>query len=124
MAEALRRVALAPRHRNWVAAGRGSGAVGGHASDPPPPLEQAQALRTALVEAIERLKPRDADASPGAPAALQYHVLHEAYVLGLPTRAIMTRRGISESTFHRNRREAVAILTRELARQEERLRSE
>jgi hypothetical protein len=36
----------------------------------------------------------------------------------------MVRRGISESTFHRNRRDAIAVLSHELARQEERLASE
>jgi hypothetical protein len=88
----------------------------------PTPLEKARALRTALVEAVERLKPAD-EGDPGAPAALQYHILHDEYVLGRPNKQIMTRRGISEGTFHRNRREAVAILSRELARQEERLPS-
>ena len=124
LVERLPRTLAAVRARHMVAAGGRPSTLDTAVSDVPTPLEQAQALRTALVEAIERLKPRDPDATPGAPAALQYYVLHEAYVLGLPTRAITTRRGISESTFHRNRREAVAILARELARQEERLHSE
>jgi hypothetical protein len=122
LVERLPRTLAAIRARQATTTGRG-GAGPGPGGDATP-LEQAQALRTAIVEGIERLKPKDADAAPGAPAALQFHVLHEAYVLGLPTRAITTRRAISESTFHRNRREAVAILARELARQEERLSSE
>jgi hypothetical protein len=89
----------------------------------PTPLERARALRAALVQAVERLKP-SGDADPGAPAALQYHILHEAYVLGRPNKQIMVRRGISESTFHRNRRDAISVLSRELARQEERLASD
>jgi hypothetical protein len=89
----------------------------------PTPLEQARALRTAVVEAVERLRPADPN-DPGAPAALQYHILHEAYVLGRPNKQIMARRGISEGTFHRNRREAVGVLARELIGQEERLPSE
>jgi hypothetical protein len=86
----------------------------------PTPLERARALRAALVQAVERLKPPD-DGDPGAPAALQYHILHEAYVFGRPNKQIMVRRGISEGTFHRNRREAVSVLARELLQQEERL---
>jgi hypothetical protein len=89
----------------------------------PTPLERARALRTALVQAVERLKPSD-EGDPGAPAALQYHILYEAYVLGRPNKQIMVRRGISEGTFHRNRREAISILSRELSRQEERLLSQ
>jgi hypothetical protein len=89
----------------------------------PTPLERARALRSALIQAVERLKPAD-DGDPGAPTALQYHILHEAYVLGRPNKQIMVRRGISESTFHRNRRDAIAVLSRELVRQEERLVSE
>jgi hypothetical protein len=89
----------------------------------PTPLERARALRAALIQAVERLRPAD-DGDPGAPTALQYHILHEAYVLGRPNKQIMVRRGISESTFHRNRRDAISVLSRELVRQEERLASE
>ena len=84
------------------------------------PLEQAQALRETLTAAIERLKPPDsAPSRRGAPAALQYNILREEYLLGVPNRQIMTRHSISESTFHRNRREASAILARELSKQED-----
>ena len=89
----------------------------------PTPLERARALRAALIQAVERLRPAD-DGDPGAPTALQYHILHEAYVLGRPNKQIVVRRGISESTFHRNRRDAISVLSRELVRQEERLASE
>ncbi|MCC7369195.1 MAG: hypothetical protein IT306_12275 [Chloroflexi bacterium] len=108
------------------AAGPTDGAplAAGAAADAPTALERAQALRTALSQAIDRLKPPDAEHDPGAPAALQFHILHEAYVLGRPNRQIMTRRGISESTFHRNRREAVAVLARELHEQEGRLQAQ
>jgi hypothetical protein len=84
------------------------------------PLERARALRTVLVRAIERLKPPD-DGAPGSPASLQFHILHEEYLLGRPNKQIMVRRSISESTFHRQRREAISILSRDLIRQEERL---
>jgi hypothetical protein len=87
------------------------------------PLGRARAVRELLVEAIERLKPPDPDLARDAPAALQHGILREEYVLGMPNKQIMTRRGISESTFHRNRRAAIAILARELAKQEDLLSS-
>ncbi|MGI8550694.1 MAG: hypothetical protein ACR2PL_07890, partial [Dehalococcoidia bacterium] len=83
------------------------------------PLEQAQLVRETLTRAIERLKPSDTAA--GSPGALQYQILNEEYLQGLPNKQIMTRLSISESTFHRNRREAIAILARELGTQEQRL---
>ncbi len=49
---------------------------------------------------------------------MQYHILREEYVQGLPNKHIMTRHSISEGTFHRNRREAITILARELEEQE------
>jgi hypothetical protein len=82
------------------------------------PLSQAQALREALLCAIERLKPAGGSGNGGT-EGLGYHILHEEYVLGKSTRYIMVRHSISESTFHRKRREAIGILAHELARQEE-----
>ena len=87
------------------------------------PLERARALRTVLVRAVERLKPPD-DGAPGSPASLQFQILHEAYILGRPNKQIMVRRSISESTFHRNRREAILVLSRDLIKQEGRLLSQ
>jgi hypothetical protein len=84
------------------------------------PLEQAQAVRELLAQAIDRLKPPDRAPALGAPEALQYHILREAYLLGLPNTQIMTRHSVSEGTFHRNRRQAIAILAQELAREEDR----
>ncbi len=84
------------------------------------PLERARALREVLTCAIGRLKPPDGDGI-GAPGALQYHILREEYLLGLLNRQIMARHSISEGTFHRNRRQAVISLARELEDQENRL---
>lgn len=81
------------------------------------PLERAHALRELLIAAIERLKPPDR-LPAGAPGALQYHILREEYVLALPNKQIVARHAISESTFHRQRREAIAILAQELGKQE------
>jgi hypothetical protein len=86
----------------------------------PTPLEQATALREILARAIERLKPPDRLPALGAPEALQYHILREEYLLGRPNKQIMTRHSISEGTFHRNRRRAIAILAHELAQEEQR----
>jgi hypothetical protein len=65
------------------------------------------------------LQPADQDRSRGAPSALQYNILREEYLLGKPNNQIIARHRISESTFHRNRREAIAILARDLMRRED-----
>ena len=83
------------------------------------PLEQARALREVLVCAIERLKPANAQTSPGATVALQYHILHEEYEEARSIASIMTRHSISERTLHRYRRDAIHVLAAELRRQEE-----
>ncbi len=86
---------------------------------PVTPLEQAQALREVLVAAIERLQLPSAPS--GKPGALGYTILREEYLVGLPNKEIRLRHGLSEGTFNRYRRSAVAILARELSTQEERL---
>ncbi|MBI2887362.1 MAG: hypothetical protein HYY02_09150 [Chloroflexi bacterium] len=58
-------------------------------------------------------------AGRGELEALQYHILREEYVLGMSTRHIMVRHSVSESTFHRYRRDAIVALAGEMARQEE-----
>jgi hypothetical protein len=84
------------------------------------PLEQAQALREVIARAVDRLKPPDRAPALGAPESMQYHILREEYLLGLPNNQIMTRHSISEGTFHRNRRRAIAVLADELSQEEER----
>ena len=81
-----------------------------------PPLERAQLLRAFLIASAERLRP----SQPGESytAALQYQILREEYLEGRPNREIMTRHNVSESTFHRNRREAIAVLARDLLERE------
>lgn len=85
------------------------------------PLGQAQVLRNVVGAAVERLKISD-DAGINSPAALQYHILREEYLQGLPNKQIMTRHSISEGTFHRNRRAAITLLAQELGPHEERLK--
>jgi hypothetical protein len=93
----------------------------------PTPLEQAHALRGVLDEAIERLNAgtgTEPDRGHVRSNALHYKILREEYVQGLTTKAIMLRHSISESTFHRHRREAILILARELQGKEARLAPE
>jgi hypothetical protein len=72
-----------------------------------------------LIAAIERFKPPGESAGAEAPQARQYHILHEAYVQRRSVSYIITRHSISEATFHRNRREAISALARQLQSQEE-----
>jgi hypothetical protein len=82
------------------------------------PLEQAQALRELLIAAVQRLQP-SGPRSNGQPSVLQHDIVCEEYLLGMSTKQILVRHSISESTLHRQRREAIRILARELHRQEQ-----
>ncbi len=82
------------------------------------PLEQARALRAALVSCIERMKTEGPLHSMEA-ENLPYIILHDEYVLGRPNNQIMTRHSMSESTFHRYRRGAMWALAAELERHED-----
>lgn len=87
------------------------------------PLQRARVLREVLMACIERLK--DAGGTgPTEAAGVRYLILHDEYVVGRPNHQIMTRHSISESTFHRYRREAIRAVASELARQEELLSAE
>ena len=83
------------------------------------PLEKAQALREVLIAAMERLKPPGEATRAGAPEALQYHILYEAYVQGKPVAYILTRHNIADSTYHRNRRDAIDLVGGHVLSQEE-----
>jgi hypothetical protein len=87
----------------------------------PTPLETYQALRKTLIAAIERLKPADGDHGIGSAAGLHYNILCEEYLQGLLNKNIMIRHSISEGTFHRNRRQAISTIARELQAREARL---
>ena len=75
-------------------------------------------LRTVLMASIQRLN-EAGGTGPTETTNVRYLILHDEYVLGRPNHQIMTRRSISESTFHRYRREAIRALASELAQQEE-----
>jgi hypothetical protein len=96
---------------------RADGASGAPATD----LDRARALREVLLGAIEKLKPPESDSRRDSPAALQHVILHEEYREGLLNKQIMTRHAISEGTFHRNRRQAIASVARELQAREDHL---
>ena len=82
-------------------------------------LERAAALRNELVQAITRLAPAGPRPAPGAQAVqggwLHRLVLHEAYVEDRPNQQVMQRYHLSESTFHRARRAAVAAVALDLS---------
>jgi len=80
----------------------------------PTPLAQGRALREILEEAIQRM-------APVGDGSLQYHILHEEYVLGWSNKRIITRHEIPDVTFYRQRREGILVLARELKNQEEAL---
>ena len=86
-------------------------------------LYRARALRAAIVGGIEELR---ASGGHGLSEveSLRYTILHEEYVLGRPNQQIIMRHNISESTFHRYRREASRLLGQELARREQSLGTE
>ena len=83
------------------------------------PLERAQAMRSVLIASLERLKPLDGNVALDAPAALQYHILQEEYLQEMQNKHIIARHSIGEGTFNRNRRQAVAALAEDLAKQEQ-----
>ncbi len=83
------------------------------------PLERAQAMRSVLIACLERLKPLDGNVALEAPAALQYHILREEYLQELQNKQIIARHNIGEGTFNRNRRQAIAALAEDLAKQEQ-----
>ncbi len=83
------------------------------------PLAQAQALREVLVAAIERLKAPGEGPGTGTTQDRQYHILRERYLQHRPIAYSMTRHSISESTFHRDRKDAISALAHHLATQEE-----
>lgn len=82
---------------------------------PPTPLGQAQALREALIAAIERLKAGEEEAKE---QNLAHLILHQEYVLGISTKRIMVRYSVAEATLHRRRQEGIRALTVELSTRE------
>ena len=87
------------------------------------PLARARLLREVIVDALRELSPvADRRELYAGPRALCFDVLAQEYLQEIPTKVISMRRGISESTLYRYRREAIRILAWQLLWQEERAR--
>ncbi|HLF08378.1 MAG TPA: hypothetical protein VI789_03400, partial [Dehalococcoidia bacterium] len=84
------------------------------------PLARGRALQTLLLRSVERLRPEGQRPAQITPGWLQYLALEEEYVNGRPNKDLAQDFHVSEATFHRARRQAIAHLTAELAAQEER----
>ena len=82
------------------------------------PLERAAALQQVLTEAVDRLRPDSASTGHSESATLYYHILRGQYFEGRSVRQMMTRFSVAEATYHRYRRRAIRVLTRELIEQE------
>ena len=78
-------------------------------------LSVGRRLRSAIAEAIERLKPVEAE---GTAQALQYHVLREEYVLGRTITSIALGHSVSEQTVFRRRREGIEALAADVHQHE------
>ena len=94
-------------------------AQAGRDGGPDSPLERGRAVRDALLQTLERLRPAGDEPRGDAAAAHRewhgYLVLRESYVEGIPTRDTMTRLALSEGTYNRTRRQALRGLVRDLA---------
>ena len=87
------------------------------------PLDQAKLLSVAIIAVVEKFNLTAGQAGGGTEAE-QYVILHEKYVQKKRISAILTRHNISESAFHRWRREGIRALAADLAAQEENLSKE
>ncbi len=87
------------------------------ATNPDKPPGDGQVLRTALVEAIDRLSVRESDAGN---RSLQHQVLYMEYVERRTVVQMTIRLSISEQTLFRRRKEGVDAVARDLWRQEQR----
>jgi hypothetical protein len=71
-------------------------------------IDRGRTLRKLISDTIEKLRPDDEP--PGGIPPKEWHayvILHDAYVMDVPNRDIMTKLYISEGTFNRTRRSAV-----------------
>lgn len=79
-------------------------------------LERGKAVREALLQAVEALRPAGPRPSGVLPREWHaYAILHDAYVADVPNREIMARLYVSEGTFNRQRRRALMAVARTLS---------
>ncbi len=82
-------------------------------------LDLGKALYKILEQAVGKLKPEGEQKGDPPPAVWQsYLILHEAYFRDVPNRDIMSRLYISEGTFNRRRRAALAAIARAISEME------
>lgn len=81
-------------------------------------LDRGKALKEALLQALDKLRPPDSQPDPPTLEWYPFLVLHDAYVLGEPNREIMSKLYISEGTFNRTRRRAIRALAKALLEME------
>jgi len=83
-------------------------------------IDRGKATHHVLAQAIETLRPAGQRPPHSSPREWHhYMILHEAYVMDRPNRDVMAELYISEGTFNRRRREAIAAMTRTLRESEE-----
>lgn len=73
-------------------------------------VNTAQALRQALLEAIERLNPGPT-VPPGARARRAHQILELRYVEALPFRDVMAELALSQTQYHRDQRHALEAIS-------------
>ena len=81
-------------------------------------LDRGRALQTALITAIDKLKPPHKRPSIPTREWHQYVVLHDCYVVGELNRDVMSTLYVGEGTFNRTRRRAIRAVARALAEME------
>lgn len=77
-------------------------------------LDRGRALRDLLMAAIDKLKPDQEEPKHPSREWYPHIIVHDAYVVGIPNREIMSRLYISEGTFNRTRRRAILAVARAL----------
>jgi len=87
-------------------------------------LDRGKALKEALLQALDKLRPPGSQPDPPTLEWYPFLVLHDAYLLGEPNREIMSRLYISEGTFNRTRRRAIRALAKALIEMERGARQE
>jgi hypothetical protein len=85
-------------------------------------IDRGKALWGLLREAIDRLRPANAEPEP-TPVWRLYVIAEEIYVQGKSAREVSTELNISPRTFHRERRAAVQALATVIWQIEQRTRS-
>ncbi len=81
--------------------------------DSGPSETRGQALREAVIEAVEQLCPAETVAY-GDPAWLSYRILRQRYIEGRDSAELCTELGISRSTFYRYHKRALEAVSRVL----------